>query len=116
MQLDLIKSPDTLASVAKIADGPFTVGFAAETEQLRDYARGKLENKKLDMIVANKVSADLGFDHDDNTVEVFWRGGEQSFPKTAKTELAAQLIQLIADRCLGRVDDNSGSKWPRAVR
>lgn len=116
MQLDLIKSPDTLASVAKLADGPFTVGFAAETEQVREYALGKLENKKLDMIVANKVGADCGFDRDDNSVEVFWRGGEQSFPMTAKSELASQLILLIADRYAGRTDDNTDNKWPRAVR
>jgi phosphopantothenoylcysteine decarboxylase/phosphopantothenate--cysteine ligase len=116
MQLDLIKSPDTLASVAKLADGPFTVGFAAETENVREYALGKLENKKLDMIVANKVGADCGFDRDDNSVEVFWRGGEQSFPTTEKSELASQLILLIADRYDSRTDDNTDNKWPRAVR
>lgn len=116
MQLDLIKSPDTLASVAKLADGPFTVGFAAETEQLREYALGKLENKKLDMIVANKVGADCGFDRDDNSVEVFWRGGEQPFPMTEKSELASQLILLIADRYDSRTDDSTDNKWPRAVR
>jgi phosphopantothenoylcysteine decarboxylase/phosphopantothenate--cysteine ligase len=116
MQLDLIKSPDTLASVAKLADGPFTVGFAAETEQLREYALGKLENKKLDMIVANKVGADCGFDRDDNSVEVFWGGGEQSFPMMAKSELASQLILLIADRYDSRTDDNTDNEWPRAVR
>ena len=116
MQLDLIKSPDTLASVAKLADGPFTIGFAAETEQLREYALGKLENKKLDMIVANKVGADCGFDRDDNSVEVFWGGGEQLFPMMAKSELASQLILLIADRYDSRTDDNTDNKWPRAVR
>lgn len=116
MQLDLIKSPDTLASVAKLADGPFTVGFAAETEQLREYALGKLENKRLDMIVANKVGADCGFDRDDNSVEVFWGGGEQSFPMMAKSELASQLILLIADRYDSRTDDNTDNEWPRAVR
>ena len=116
MQLDLIKSPDTLASVAKLANGPFTVGFAAETEQLREYAVGKLENKKLDMIVANKVGADCGFDRDDNSVEVFWRGGEQPFPMTEKSELASQLILLIADRYDSRTEDSTDNKWPRAVR
>lgn len=116
MKLDLIKSPDTLASVAKLADGPFTVGFAAETEQVREYALGKLESKKLDMIVANKVGADCGFDRDENSIEVFWRGGEQSFPMAAKTELASQLIQLIADRYAGSSGDNTDNEWPRAVR
>lgn len=116
MQLDLVKSPDTLASVAKLVDGPFTVGFAAETEQVREYALGKLKNKKLDMIVANKVGADCGFDTEDNAVEVLWRGGEQSFPTTAKSVLARQLIQLIADRYVGSESNKKDDKWPRAVR
>jgi phosphopantothenoylcysteine decarboxylase/phosphopantothenate--cysteine ligase len=116
MQLDLVKSPDTLASVAKLANGPFTVGFAAETERVRDYALGKLENKKLDMIVANRVGADRGFDREDNAVEAFWRGGEQSFPMAAKSELATQLIQLIAERYDRRSDTRPGKEWPRAVR
>ncbi|MFQ5548921.1 MAG: bifunctional phosphopantothenoylcysteine decarboxylase/phosphopantothenate--cysteine ligase CoaBC [Woeseia sp.] len=98
MRIDMIESPDTLASVAKLASGPFTVGFAAETEQVRDYALGKLDNKGLDMIVANRVGADRGFDREDNAVEVFWHGGERSFPMTAKTKLASQLILLIAKR------------------
>lgn len=116
MQLNLVKSPDTLASVAKMADGPFTVGFAAETEQLRKYALGKLDGKNLDMIVANKVGVDHGFDSDVNTVEVYWRGGEQSFPTAAKSELAEGLIRLIADRYDVAETDKSDDKWPRAVR
>ena len=116
MQLNLVKSPDTLASVAKLVDGPFTVGFAAETERVREYALGKLDNKKLDMIIANKVGPNHGFDNEDNAVEVFWRGGELSFPTTAKSELARHLIQLIADRYVGSEINKKDDKWPRAVR
>lgn len=116
MQLNLVKSPDTLASVAKMADGPFTIGFAAETEQLRKYALGKLDSKNLDMIIANKVGVHRGFDSDVNTVEVYWRGGEQSFPTAAKSELAEDLIRLIADRYDVAETDKSDDKWPRAVR
>ncbi len=116
LQLDLVKSPDTLASVAKLANGPFTVGFAAETEQLRKYALGKLDAKNLDMIIANKVGPDRGFDTEDNAVEVFWRGGEKSFPMTAKFELAGQLIQLIADRYASTNNEKTEDNWPRAVR
>jgi len=116
MKLDLVKSPDTLASVAKLANGPFTVGFAAETEQVREYALGKLENKKLDMIVANKVGAGCGFDRDDNSAEVFWHGGERAFPRTAKSELASQLIQLIADRYTENAANTADKPYPRAVR
>jgi len=98
MSIDLVRSPDILASVALADNAPFTVGFAAETENVRDYAIGKLESKKLGMIVANKVGADRGFDCDDNAVDVYWSNGEHSFPTATKTELAHQLIELIAER------------------
>ena len=89
---------ETLASVAALEDAPFTVGFAAETENVRDYARGKLENKKLDMIVANRVGADCGFDYDDNAAELLWNGGDKVFAKMPKSELAAGLMDVIAAR------------------
>jgi phosphopantothenoylcysteine decarboxylase/phosphopantothenate--cysteine ligase len=98
MSIELVRSADILASVAALDDGPFTVGFAAETNDVEKYARSKLMNKKLDMIVANRVGSDCGFDVDDNTVEVYWDGGEHAFPTAAKTELASQIIELVADR------------------
>lgn len=98
MSIELVRAPDTLASVARLENAPFTVGFAAETDRVRDYARGKLQNKKLDMIVANKVGQNLGFETDDNAVEVFWRDGEKAFPRAAKSELARDLVALIAER------------------
>ena len=96
--IELVRSPDILASVAALEDAPFTVGFAAETENVREYALGKLENKNLDMIVANRVGSDCGFDYDENAAEVIWEGGEQTFAKMAKTELARELMKVIADR------------------
>ncbi len=98
ISIDLVKLPDILASVAKLERGPFTVGFAAETEKLRDYAREKLDKKNLHMIVANRVGKNLGFDSDDNAVEVFWQNGEQSFPVATKSALARDLVKLIAER------------------
>jgi len=97
MSIDLVRSEDILASVAALDAAPFTVGFAAETESVRDYALGKLKNKKLDMIVANRVGDDCGFDCDDNAVEVYWQGGEQGYARAAKTELARQILQLVAE-------------------
>jgi phosphopantothenoylcysteine decarboxylase/phosphopantothenate--cysteine ligase len=98
MSIELIRSRDILASVAGLDAAPFTVGFAAETENVREYALGKLNDKKLDMIVANQVGEGVGFDADDNTVEVYWQGGEQGFAQAAKTELARQIIKLVAER------------------
>ena len=74
------------------------MGFAAETENVREYAIGKLNNKKLDMIVANHVGDDRGFDQDDNAVDVFWPDGEQSFDTAAKADLAHDIIKLVAER------------------
>ena len=98
MQIDMVRSKDILASVAALEAAPFTVGFAAETENLREYAIAKLEDKRLDMIIANRVGRDCGFDHDENTVCVYTPDGHQSFPMTAKAELARDLIDVIAKR------------------
>ncbi|MGB5581482.1 MAG: phosphopantothenoylcysteine decarboxylase, partial [Woeseia sp.] len=112
MSIELTRAPDTLASVARLSPAPFTVGFAAETSRLRDYARGKLQNKKLDMIVANMVGPDAGFDKDDNAVEVFWSNGEKTFPKALKTELARELIALIAEHFQQRFNSQTQPDLP----
>ena len=96
MSLSLVRCPDILASVAALDPAPFTMGFAAETENVIEYARGKLQKKKLDMIVANRVGIDRGFDSDDNAATVLWQGGERSFPTASKVDLARDFIELAA--------------------
>lgn len=98
ISLELVRCPDILASVAALQDAPFTVGFAAETDDLIGHARLKLEKKKLDMIIANRVGDDHGFDTDDNAVTVLWPNGKQAFPRAAKSDLARGLIDLVAQR------------------
>lgn len=96
MQLSMVQNPDILANVAALANKPFTVGFAAETNNVEQYARGKLERKKLDMIAANDVSIQgLGFNADNNALQVFWHNGLHSLPATDKLSLARQLLTLI---------------------
>ena len=112
ISIELTRTPDIVASVAKLEKGPFTVGFAAETENLREYARSKLANKNLDMIIANQVGENRGFDSDDNKVDVFWTAGEQSFQTMAKTELAVALMKLIAERYLERSGIGSQTELP----
>jgi phosphopantothenoylcysteine decarboxylase/phosphopantothenate--cysteine ligase len=97
MSIDLVRCPDILASVAALDDAPFTMGFAAETDNLVEYARGKLKKKKLNMIVANRVGRDCGFDRDDNAATVLWNGGEKIFPSSSKIDLARNLIELAAE-------------------
>ena len=98
MTLEMVRTEDVLASVAALPAPPFTVGFAAETNDLREYAIGKLEKKNLDMIVANCVRGGKAFDADENAVEVFWKDGSKAFPLAAKTTLAKDLIDLVAER------------------
>ncbi|MCL1123575.1 bifunctional phosphopantothenoylcysteine decarboxylase/phosphopantothenate--cysteine ligase CoaBC [Shewanella surugensis] len=101
MTLDLVKNPDILASVANLTPKPFTVGFAAETQDVVHYAKDKLMRKKLDMIAANDVSQpELGFNADNNALCVIWDDGQQMLPTTDKYTLAKQLLSLIADKRL----------------
>ena len=97
MTIDLVRCRDILASVATLDNAPFTIGFAAETENVIEYARGKLTKKKLDMIIANRVGRDCGFDRDDNAATALWNGGEKSFPTSSKIDLARNLIELATE-------------------
>jgi phosphopantothenoylcysteine decarboxylase/phosphopantothenate--cysteine ligase len=99
MTLTLVKNPDILATVAKLETlRPFCVGFAAETNNLSQYAQQKLKLKNLDMIAANLVSTENNvFNNDHNALEVYTRKGDHiSLGNTTKTALAKQLIELIA--------------------
>lgn len=98
MELALVRSPDTLASVAALPQAPFTVGFAAETQDLARNARDKLERKHVDMIAANQVGSDRGFDRETNALTVYWPGGELVLCEGPKAMLARQLVTLIAER------------------
>jgi phosphopantothenoylcysteine decarboxylase/phosphopantothenate--cysteine ligase len=98
LELALVRSPDTLASVAALPNAPFTVGFAAETAEVAAHAREKLERKRIDMIAANRVGPDCGFDLETNSLTVFWPGGEIALGEGGKTVLARRLIELVAER------------------
>jgi len=98
-QLSLSKTKDIVAQVASLANKPFTVGFAAETHKLEQYAQAKLISKNLDMIAANWVGqAEGGFDSANNALEVYWHNDKKTFTMTDKTQLAHQLLALIAER------------------
>jgi phosphopantothenoylcysteine decarboxylase/phosphopantothenate--cysteine ligase len=98
LTLEMVRSPDLLAAIASLEKGPFTCGFAAETERLEEHARLKLDGKHLDMIIANQVGTELGFDEDDNSALVLWQGGGESFSRMSKAELARRLVAVIAAR------------------
>jgi phosphopantothenoylcysteine decarboxylase/phosphopantothenate--cysteine ligase len=98
LTLELERNPDILATVAARTDAPFCVGFAAETDDVAAYARGKLQAKGLDMIAANLVGESLGFERDDNALLVMWPGGETALPTQSKSRLAKALVDLIVER------------------
>ena len=98
MHIELVKNPDILAKVAARDNPPFTIGFAAETNDVVDYARGKLERKRLAMIAANDVSnSEIGFNSDDNAMTLLWR---DSAGKIQQTQLARAAKQAIAEQIL----------------
>lgn len=97
LTITLEKNPDIVAAVAQLSPKPFTVGFAAETQNVLDYARGKIKSKNLDMVAANDVSnSAIGFNSDENAVTVIWPAGHQVFNQASKPQIAKQLIALIA--------------------
>jgi len=118
LTLQLVKNDDIISLVAAHPSRPYVVGFAAETENLDDNARAKLVQKNLDMIVANDVGQpaagadsaqpDIGFNSEYNALHVFWQAqqhtadspvlAEQHFATARKSQLARQLISLIADQ------------------
>jgi phosphopantothenoylcysteine decarboxylase/phosphopantothenate--cysteine ligase len=98
MTLLLERNPDILAAVAALAGGPFTVGFAAETENVETHAVEKLRTKGLDMIAANEVGAGTGFESEDNALHVLWEGGSVFLARTRKERLARQLLEVVATR------------------
>ena len=99
MELALVRSPDTLASIAALPRPPFTVGFAAETHDVAVHARDKLERKGIDMIAANQVGPDCGFDRETNALTVYWPGGgELALGEGGKGQLARRLVDIVAER------------------
>jgi len=98
LTVELVRNPDILREVAGLAERPFCVGFAAETNDLEAHARAKLRAKGLDMIAANQVSVSQGFEADDNALLVIWEGGSEMLDRQPKQRLAEQLVNLIADR------------------
>jgi len=99
LTLQLIRNPDILASVAALSRQPFTVGFAAETQELESNARRKLEAKHLDLVAANRVGIpDAGFESDNNALLVVDHDGSVELPMQPKSKLARALIQLIAEK------------------
>jgi phosphopantothenoylcysteine decarboxylase/phosphopantothenate--cysteine ligase len=97
--LELAATPDIVAEVAALDTGPLTVGFAAETENLKEHALEKLSRKRLDMIAANRVGVEgSGFESDRNEILLLSADGERNLGSGSKQELARLLIGAVAQR------------------
>lgn len=96
--LELVANPDILAEVGALETRPFLVGFAAETGDLEANARAKLERKRLDLVAANRVGADAGFEREDNALLLLWPGGEEDLGHDDKARLARRLVARVAER------------------
>lgn len=104
LTIELEQNTDIVATVATQNQKPFTVGFAAETQDVVAYAKDKLKRKNLDMIIANDVSNNaIGFNSDSNAVSVIWTDGQKDYEQMSKQQLARQLIDDIAARV---IDEN----------
>ncbi len=101
LTLELIPNPDILAQVASLPNAPFCVGFAAESENLAEYAEKKRREKRLPLLVGNIAQNAIG--SDDNELILFDSNGEHPLPRADKLTLARQLIQEIAQRYKGTV-------------
>ncbi|MGI2946001.1 bifunctional phosphopantothenoylcysteine decarboxylase/phosphopantothenate--cysteine ligase CoaBC [Vibrio diabolicus] len=97
MVINMVKNPDIVASVAAMTEKrPFTVGFAAETNDVETYARGKLTKKNLDMICANDVSvAGQGFNSNDNAITLYWPEGELALALEPKEALSFKILEKM---------------------
>jgi len=95
--LKMVKNPDIVAGVAALTEGrPYVVGFAAETQNVEEYARQKRARKNLDLICANDVAkAGQGFNSDSNALHLFWQEGDKTLPLSDKSLLGQQLLDEI---------------------
>jgi phosphopantothenoylcysteine decarboxylase/phosphopantothenate--cysteine ligase len=103
LQLVLKQNADILSDASHQFEDLFTVGFAAETHNLIQYARNKLIRKKLDLIVANPVGEGKGFDQNTNQLEIIWEDGQLSLPEKNKEILAYELMEIIIEKYFQKI-------------
>lgn len=96
-ELVLLPTVDIIQTLSQQFGHLFLVGFAAETQKVAAYAKTKLKNKGLDMVIANQVGEDLGFDQDDNEVGIYSHHKKPCFlGPMPKVDLAQEIVRVIA--------------------
>ena len=94
--LDFVQTPDILATIANLPNAPYCVGFAAESENVIEYAQAKRIKKNIPLIIANQGPATFGSEY--NQVSLVSAEGVKTLPSMRKDALAQQLIQAIAEQ------------------
>ena len=109
-RLNLVQNPDILAELGQNKQDLLLIGFAAETNDIRQNAKAKLAQKNLDLIVANDVSLDdAGFDVETNIVRFFSADGTiEDLPKMSKDEVAEALIKKLVTLMGQKTEGRSG--------
>ena len=99
MTLELKKTPDILAEVsANRANGILIVAFAAESNDVLEYARSKMKQKKLDIVVANDITKEgAGFNTDTNIATILTSSGENELPLMPKRDLADKILDEVVE-------------------
>ena len=112
LTLELVPNPDILREIAGRKGSRFVVGFAAETNDVRQHAAAKLRAKGVDMLVVNDVSrAGIGFEAEDNEVVLLDRwGGALELPRMSKIEVAGAILdRALALRAAGAASERDRS-------
>lgn len=97
LNLELIPNPDIIKDAQLLGKASFIVGFAAETNDVLENARKKLIGKNLDMVIANQVGEELGFNSDDNKVTILSKNNSIELPLMNKLSLAAEIVKIISE-------------------
>ncbi|KZY72120.1 hypothetical protein A3738_14365 [Oleiphilus sp. HI0066] len=101
IQIELTQNPDIIANVSAMRESSqsLIVGFAAETNDVIQYAKSKLKRKSLDVVIANDVSnQEIGFNSDNNEVTLVTVDGEELLPLTSKASLAQELVTRLSEK------------------
>lgn len=98
LTVTLVRNPDIATEVGHLTPKPFIVGFAAETEKVVEQAAEKRKRKNMDLIIANRVGEGVGMGSNENAVTVIGDDFQQSLPLMTKTQLARELIPIIASQ------------------
>lgn len=101
LTIELVKNPDILKTMGDKKDKQFLVGFALETQNEEENAKGKLQKKNLDMIVLNSLRDEgAGFKNDTNKIKIFTKTEMKEFTLKSKDEVATDILNCIEEQIL----------------